>query len=82
MPTITANGIDIAYTLEGDGAETVVLINGLAEVGPQPRDIQVVSGILPVALVSGHTPSLHALGNLRPPEALDLGHVCQEDRVI
>ena len=31
MPTIAANGIDIAYTLEGDGAETVVLINGLAD---------------------------------------------------
>ncbi|MGN6743490.1 MAG: alpha/beta fold hydrolase [Amnibacterium sp.] len=31
MPTITANGIDIAYTLEGDGPETVVLINGLAD---------------------------------------------------
>jgi pimeloyl-ACP methyl ester carboxylesterase len=31
MPTIAANGIDIAYTLEGEGAETVVLINGLAD---------------------------------------------------
>ncbi|HEV7623502.1 MAG TPA: alpha/beta fold hydrolase [Amnibacterium sp.] len=31
MPVQTANGIDIAYTLEGDGPETVVLINGLAD---------------------------------------------------
>src|ERR1700712_3410548 len=31
MPTITANGIDIAYALEGEGSETVVLINGLAD---------------------------------------------------
>src|SRR5438270_6619430 len=31
MPTITANGIEIAYRLEGGGAETVVLVNGLAD---------------------------------------------------
>jgi len=31
MPTASVNGIDIAYTLEGDGERTVVLINGLAD---------------------------------------------------
>jgi 3-oxoadipate enol-lactonase len=31
MPTATVNGIDIHYRLEGDGPETVVLINGLAD---------------------------------------------------
>lgn len=31
MPTAHVNGIDINYSLEGDGAETVVLINGLAD---------------------------------------------------
>jgi len=31
MPTAAVNGIDIAYTLEGDGEQTVVLINGLAD---------------------------------------------------
>jgi 3-oxoadipate enol-lactonase len=31
MPTATVNGIDINYRLEGDGPETVVLINGLAD---------------------------------------------------
>ena len=31
MPAITANDIELAYTIEGDGAETVVLVNGLAD---------------------------------------------------
>lgn len=31
MSTVHVNGIDINYSLEGDGPETVVLINGLAD---------------------------------------------------
>jgi 3-oxoadipate enol-lactonase len=31
MPIVNANGIDINYRLEGDGPETVVLVNGLAD---------------------------------------------------
>ncbi len=31
MPTVSANGLEIAYRLDGEGAETVLLINGLAE---------------------------------------------------
>jgi 3-oxoadipate enol-lactonase len=31
MPSITANGIEINYRIEGDGPETIVLINGLAD---------------------------------------------------
>jgi 3-oxoadipate enol-lactonase len=31
MPTFTANGIDINYRVDGDGAETILLINGLAD---------------------------------------------------
>ena len=31
MPTAHVNGIDINYQLEGDGPETIVLINGLAD---------------------------------------------------
>ena len=31
MPAITANGIEIAYCLEGDGVETILLINGIAD---------------------------------------------------
>jgi pimeloyl-ACP methyl ester carboxylesterase len=31
MPTAHVNGIDINYAVEGDGPETVVLINGLAD---------------------------------------------------
>jgi 3-oxoadipate enol-lactonase len=31
MPTASVNGIDINYRLEGDGPETIVLINGLAD---------------------------------------------------
>ncbi|MDQ6688742.1 MAG: alpha/beta hydrolase [Actinomycetota bacterium] len=31
MPTARVNGIDINYSMEGDGSETVVLINGLAD---------------------------------------------------
>jgi 3-oxoadipate enol-lactonase len=31
MPTASVNGIDIAYTLEGEGDRTVVLVNGLAD---------------------------------------------------
>jgi pimeloyl-ACP methyl ester carboxylesterase len=31
MPTAAANGIDINYQLEGDGPETIVLVNGLAD---------------------------------------------------
>jgi 3-oxoadipate enol-lactonase len=31
MPTASVNGIDINYRLEGDGPDTIVLINGLAD---------------------------------------------------
>lgn len=31
MPTTTVNGIEIAYELEGDGEQTIVLVNGLAD---------------------------------------------------
>jgi len=31
VPTIVANDIDLAYTIDGDGEETVVLVNGLAD---------------------------------------------------
>jgi len=31
MPMTTANGIDLHYELDGDGPETIVLINGLAD---------------------------------------------------
>lgn len=31
MPTAHVNGIDINYQLEGDGPETIVLVNGLAD---------------------------------------------------
>ena len=31
MPTATVNDIEITYELEGDGAETIVLVNGLAD---------------------------------------------------
>jgi len=31
MPTASVNGIDINYKLEGDGPETIVLVNGLAD---------------------------------------------------
>src|SRR2546428_13181177 len=31
MPTAHVNGIDMNYRLEGDGPETIVLVNGLAD---------------------------------------------------
>jgi 3-oxoadipate enol-lactonase len=31
MPTATVNGIEINYELDGEGPETVVLVNGLAD---------------------------------------------------
>ena len=31
MPAAAVNGIDLNYKLEGDGEETIVLINGLAD---------------------------------------------------
>jgi 3-oxoadipate enol-lactonase len=31
VPTVTANEIELAYTIDGDGAEAVVLVNGLAD---------------------------------------------------
>lgn len=31
MPTIHANGIEIDYLVEGDGPETIVMVNGLAD---------------------------------------------------
>jgi 3-oxoadipate enol-lactonase len=31
MPTLRANGLDLAYRLDGDGPETLVLVNGLAD---------------------------------------------------
>jgi 3-oxoadipate enol-lactonase len=31
MPTASVNGIDVNYKLEGDGPQTVVLVNGLAD---------------------------------------------------
>ena len=31
MPTIHANGLDLGYQIDGDGPETLVLVNGLAD---------------------------------------------------
>jgi 3-oxoadipate enol-lactonase len=31
MPTIRANGLDLSYRVDGDGPETLVLVNGLAD---------------------------------------------------
>ena len=31
MPTISANGLDLSYRIDGDGPETLVLVNGLAD---------------------------------------------------
>ena len=31
MPIVTVNDIDINYRLEGDGPETIVMVNGLAD---------------------------------------------------
>jgi len=31
MPTIAANGLELSYQIEGDGPETLVLVNGLAD---------------------------------------------------
>jgi pimeloyl-ACP methyl ester carboxylesterase len=31
MPVVTANGIDLAYSIAGDGPDTLVLVNGLAD---------------------------------------------------
>lgn len=31
MPTVSANGLEIAYRLDGEGSETIVLINGIAD---------------------------------------------------
>jgi 3-oxoadipate enol-lactonase len=31
MPTISADGIDLAYQIDGDGPQTLVLVNGLAD---------------------------------------------------
>ena len=31
MPVVTVNGIDIDYLLEGEGPETIVMVNGLAD---------------------------------------------------
>jgi pimeloyl-ACP methyl ester carboxylesterase len=31
MPTISANGLELSYRIDGDGPETLVLVNGLAD---------------------------------------------------
>ena len=31
MPTIQANGLELAYQIDGDHPETLVLVNGLAD---------------------------------------------------
>ena len=31
MPTVDVNGLDLAYRIDGDGRETLVLVNGLAD---------------------------------------------------
>jgi pimeloyl-ACP methyl ester carboxylesterase len=31
MPTVSTNGIEISYRLEGEGPETIVMVNGLAD---------------------------------------------------
>ena len=31
MPSISANGLDLSYRIDGDGPETLVLVNGLAD---------------------------------------------------
>ncbi len=48
MPTLTANGIDINYRVEGDGAETVFLINGLAD------DLETWGYQVPALLAAGY----------------------------
>src|SRR3954465_12129421 len=48
MPMTNVNGIDINYELEGDGKETVVLINGLAD------DLTTWFGQMPAFLEAGY----------------------------
>ena len=31
MATVRANGLDLSYRIDGDGPETLVLVNGLAD---------------------------------------------------
>nr|WTB29879.1 alpha/beta hydrolase [Streptomyces sp. NBC_00830] len=48
MPTVSANGITINYLLEGDGPETVVLVNGLAD------ELETWDGQVPALLEAGY----------------------------
>lgn len=48
MPMTKVNGVDINYELEGDGAETIVLINGLAD------DLTTWFGQVPDFLAAGY----------------------------
>jgi len=48
MPTECLNGVDIHYEVDGDGAETVVLINGLAD------DVDTWAYQLPALLEAGY----------------------------
>ncbi len=48
MPTEHVNGIDLNYRLDGDGPETVVLVNGLAD------DLTTWAGQVPALVAAGH----------------------------
>ena len=37
MPSISANGLDLSYRIDGDGPETLVLVNGLADTRSRGR---------------------------------------------
>lgn len=48
MPMVTVNNVDLHYRLEGDGPETIVLINGLAD------DLETWMEQVPDFLGAGH----------------------------
>ena len=48
MPIVKVNAVDINYEIEGDGPETIVLINGLAD------DLTTWFGQMPDFLAAGY----------------------------
>ena len=47
MPEIEANGISINYRLEGEGEETVVLVNGLADAARERGYWKLIAKVFP-----------------------------------
>jgi len=75
MPTATVNGIEINYRLEGDGEDTIVLVNGLAD------DLETWAFQMDDLLAAGYRVlrfDNRGVGQTTAPPAFRIGELSQE----